>query len=190
MLFHYSNFFKSSFSLSLWSIEIQSKIFCRFPSKIFKGFCLVTLGRPLCPSFFNYFHVWCIFSCILGRISNLWRIGVFGVFNQFFQNWSLGFCYGMLLNWSLWFNLINFLNWENLNILGLETTQIGDFVQLSMNWWNWLVWLIDLIIIFYYLTCVMINWSSICWDFWKQVFKFWDFLNKLNVQANFVFLTV
>ena len=133
-------FQKFFLSLSLSSIGQDSKQdFCRFPSKIFKGFCLLTSVRHFCPSFFIYFHISCIFSCILGRISNRWKIWVFGVFNQFFQNWSLGFCYGMLLNWSLWFNLINLLNWENLNFLGLETTQIGAFVQLSINWWNWLV---------------------------------------------------
>ena len=79
------------------------------------------------------------------------------------------------------------MNWENLNFLRLETTRIGSFVQLSINWWNWLVWLIDLVIIFYYLTCVMIN-LSICWDFWKWVFKIWGFWYKLYIQANFVFL--
>ena len=87
----------------------------------------------------------------------------------------------------MWFNLINLLNWEKLNFLGLETTWIRDFVQLSIILWNWLVWLIELVIIFCYLSCVMINWS-ICWDFWKWVFKIWGFCYKLYVQANFVFL--
>ena len=186
MFYHYSNFFKSSFSLSL--IHQDSKQdFCRFPSKIFKGFCLLTPVRHFFPSFFIYFLISCIFSCFLGRISNLWKIEVFGFFNQFFQNWSLAFCYGMLLNWSLWFNLINLLNWKILIFLGLETTRIGVFVQLSINWWNWLIWLIDLVIIFCYITCLMINWS-ICWDFWKWVFQIWGFWYKLYVQANFVFL--
>ena len=67
------------------------------------------------------------------------------------------------------------LNWEKLNFLGLETTWIGDFVQLSIILWNWLVWLIKLVIIFCYLSCVMINWSF-CWDFWKWVFKIWFFI--------------
>ena len=177
MLFHYSNFSKV-ISLSLRSVKIQSKIFCRFPSNFFKGFCLLRLVRPFYPSFFIYFHVSCIFFMHFGDNFEPMNIGVFGVFNQFFVNWSLGFSCGMLLNWSLWFNLINLMNWENLNFLGLETIQIGDFVQLSINWWNWIVWLIDLIIILYYLSCVMIN-GSICWDFWKWVFKSWGFLYKL-----------
>ena len=79
------------------------------------------------------------------------------------------------------------MNWEKLNFLGLEITRIWDFVQLSINLWNWLVLLIHFVIIYCYLTYVMINWS-ICWDFWKWVFKIWGFCYKLYVQANFVFL--
>ena len=33
--------------------------------------------------------------------------------------------------------------WEKLEILGLETTRFGVFVQLSLIWWNWLARLID-----------------------------------------------
>ena len=111
---HYSNFSKSYFSLP--SIGQDSKkIFCSFPSNFFKGFWLLRLVRPFCPSFFIYFHVSCIFLMHFGKISNLRKIGVFVNFNLFFQNWSLGFCYEMLLNCSLVFNLINLLIWEKLN---------------------------------------------------------------------------
>ena len=79
------------------------------------------------------------------------------------------------------------MNWEKLKFLGLETTRIWDFVQLSINWWNWLVLLIHFVIIYCYLTCVMIN-LSIFWDFWKWVFKIWGFCYNLYVQANSVFL--
>ena len=66
------------------------------------------------------------------------------------------------------------MNWEKLKFLVFETTWIGDFVQLSLIWWNWLVLLHHFIIIYYFLTCVMINWL-ICWNFWKWVFKIWVF---------------
>ena len=188
MFYHFQTFSKA-LSLSIRSVKHSSSIFCRFPSIFLQDFCLLRPIRPFYPPFFIYFHLSCIFSCILGRNSNLWKIGVFGVFDHFFHNWSLGFCCEMIYNWSLWFNLINLMNLENFDFLGLETTRIGAFVQLSINWWNWLVWLIDLVIIFCYLTCVMINWS-ICWDFWKWVFKIWGFWYKLNVQANSVFLKV
>ena len=130
--------FQKVLSLSLQLVKIQSNFFCHFPSNFFKGFWLLKPVRPFCPSFFIYFHVSCIFFLHFGKISNLRKIGVFVDFNLFFQNWSLGFYYGMLLNCSLVFNLINLLNWENLNFLGLETTRIGDFIQLSIIWWNWL----------------------------------------------------
>ena len=45
------------------------------------------------------------------------------------------------------FNLINLMYCEKLKILGLETTWFGDFVQIEFNWCNWLVGLINLIII-------------------------------------------
>ena len=86
----------------------------------------------------------------------------------------MGFYCWMILIWSLWFNLINLMNWEKLKFLGFETTWIGDFVQLSLIWWNWLVLLHHFIIIYCFLTCLMIIWS-ICWNFWKWVFKIWVF---------------
>ena len=92
--------FQKVLSLSLWSVKAQSKIFCRFPSNFFKGFWLLRLVRPFCTSVFIYFHVSCICFMHFGKISNLRKIGLFVDFNLFFQNWSLGFCYGMLLNWS------------------------------------------------------------------------------------------
>ena len=49
------------------------------------------------------------------------------------------------------------LIWKKLEILGLETTRFGDFVQLCWIWWNWLVRLIHLIIIMCYLSCVIVN---------------------------------
>ena len=107
-------FSKSYFSLP--SIGQGSKqIFCSFPSNFFKGFWLLRLVRPFCPSFFIYFHVLCIFFMHFGKISNLRKIVVFVNFNLFIQNWSLGFCYEMLLNCSLVLNLINSLIWEKLN---------------------------------------------------------------------------
>ena len=43
----------------------------------------------------------------------------------------MSFCSKMMKTGSSWFNLINLMNWEVFEILGLETTRIGDFVQLS-----------------------------------------------------------
>ena len=145
----------------------QNKIFVVFDQIFFKGFCHLRPVRPLYPSFFIYFHV----SCILGRMLNLWKFGDFDNLSLFFHNWLMGFCCGMLLNFSLVFNSINLMNWENFNFLGLESTQFWAFVQLSFNLWNWLVWLIDLVIINYYLSCIMINLVNLL-DFWKWFFKF------------------
>ena len=149
----------------------MKQVFCNFRPNFFEGFYHLRPVRPLYPSFFIYFHV----SCILGRTSNLWKFGFFVDLSLFFGNWSMCFCCGMIYNGSIWINLINLLNWENLEFLGFETTWIGDFVQLGIIWWNWLVRLINLIIIFCYLTCVMINWS-IYWNLYKWFFKILGFL--------------
>ena len=179
------HFFKlfQSYSLSLRSVKDSKLNFLLLSLKLFARFLSSKASKTLLPLLFH------LFSCFMhfGEISNLWKFGDFDDFNLFFLNLSMGFCYRMILTWSLWFNLINLMNWENLIFLGLETTRIGDFVQLSINWWNWLICLIGLIIIFYYLTCVMINWS-ICWVFWKWVFKIWCFWYKLYAQDNFVVL--
>ena len=182
-MFNHFQTFSKHFSLSLWSVKASNHCFCRFPSNFFKDFCPLRPVRPFCPSFFIYFHV----SCILGRMSNQWKFGDFDFFNIFFQNWSMGFCYGLILTWSVCFNLINLMNWENFNFLGLKSTRIGVFVQLSLIWWNWLVRLIDVIIILCYLSCVLINLVNLL-DFWKWVFKFGIFWFKLFAQANFVIL--
>ena len=125
-------FSKSSFSLS--SIGQGSKQnFCHFPSNFFKGFWLLRLVRPFCPSFFIYFHVLCIFFMHFGKNLNLRKIGVFVDFNLFFQNWSLGFCNGMLLNCSLVFNLINLLIWEKLNFSRAWNCSIWGFCSIEHN---------------------------------------------------------
>ena len=168
--------FQNVLSLSLSSIGQGSKQnFLSFSFKFLQGFLTFKASKKFLPFLFHLFSCFMHFFLILfGKISNLRKIGVFIDFNIFFQNWLLGFCYEMLLNWSWWFNLINLFNWGKLNFLGLGTTQIWDFVQLSIILWNWLVWLIELVIILCYLSYVMINWSF-CWDFWKWVFKFWGF---------------
>ena len=94
---HYFKLFKS-FSLSIRSVKDSKLIFCHFPSNFLQGFCLLRPVRPFYPSFVIYFHV----SCIFGKILNLWDFGVFGVFNDFFQNWSMGFYCWMILTRSLW----------------------------------------------------------------------------------------
>ena len=129
------------------------------------------------------FHAF--FSCIFGKILDLWKFGDFGVLNLFFHNWSLGFCCGMLLHWSWWINLINLLIWGKLNFSRVWNCSNWGFVQLSIMWWNWLVGLINLIIIYCDISCVIINWSN-CWIFWKWVFKIWGFWYKLYTQANFM----
>ena len=126
------------------------------------------------------------------------------------------FCYKMLYNCSWWFNLINLVICEKLKFLRLETTQIGVLVQLGVIWRNWLVRLIQLIIIMCYLSWVVINWSIslkkknkwlvrliqliiiMCYLSWvminwlislklnKWFFKFWGFCYKLYAQANFL----
>ena len=103
----------------------------------------------------------------------------------------MGFCYKMLYNCSWWFNLINLVICEKLKILGLEYTQIVDFVQLGLNWRNWLVELIHMIISLCYLYCLMINWSIFKIKkkkLNKWFFKFWGFCYNLYAQANFVIL--
>ena len=57
----------------------------------------------------------------------------------------------------MWINLINLMICEKLEFIGLETTRFGNFVQLCLIWWNWLVRLIHLIIIMCYLSCVIVN---------------------------------
>ena len=84
--------------LSLRPIQIQSQDFCHFCSNLSQGFCHLAPVRPFYPSFFSYFHFSCIFHALKGWISNLWDFGVFGVFNAFFQIWSMGFYYGIIWN--------------------------------------------------------------------------------------------
>ena len=142
---------------SLSSTDPDSKTnFLLFSLNLSQRFLSSSTGKTIL-SFLFWFNL--IFHAFKGKILNLWDFGVFGIFNDFFQNWSMGFYCWMILTWSSWFNLINLINWEKLEFLGFETTQIGDFDQLSLNWWNWLVLLIHFVIIYCYLTCVMINWS-------------------------------
>ena len=157
-----------TFSLFIRSIKASNQYFCCFPPNLLQGFCPRTLVRPVYPSFFHLFS----FFMHLRAIFEPMKIGVF---DNFFQNWSLGFCCGMIYNWSMWINLINLLICEKLEFLGLETTRIGDFVQLGLIWWNWLVGLIHMIIILCFLSWLMINWS-ISWKLYKWFFNFFGFL--------------
>ena len=144
-MFYHFQIFSRALSLSIRSVKHSSSIFCRFPSNFLQGFCLLRPIRPFWPFFFIYFHVSCIFFMHNGEILNLRKIWGFWWFQSFLSKLISGFFffYGMILTWSLCFNLINLMNWENFNFLGLETTRIGVFVQLSFNWWNWLIWLIN-----------------------------------------------
>ena len=179
-----SKLFRKLF-VSLLSTDPAQVIFCRFPSNFLHGFCLLVLVRLFFPFFFSLIS----FFMHLKEIFGLHKFGVFDVLVNFFHNWSMGFCCWMILTCSSWFNLINLMNWEKLKFIGLENTWIWDFIQLSIHWWNWLVLLINFINIYCYLTYVMIIWS-ICWDFWKWVFKIWGFWYKLYVQANSVIFKV
>ena len=145
--------FLSLFDLS----KVPSKFFCRFPPKFSQDFPSTRPVRLFCPFFFIYFMFSCIKSCFLGKILNLLDFGIFVDSNHISWNWSMGFCYKLLYNWSWWFNLINLVNCKKLKILGFEFIWFGDFVQLVLIWWNWLVELIYLIIIWCYLSCLMIN---------------------------------
>ena len=120
---------------------------------------------------------------------NVCKFGVFDNLSILFGNWSMGFCYKMLYNCSWWFNLIKLVICEKSKILGLERIRIGVFVQFGLNWQNWLVWLIDLVITNCYLSCIMINLVKLL-DFLNWVFKFWGFLCNLYAQANFVILNL
>ena len=168
-----------SLSLSLRLIQIQRQIFLSFSLNLSQRFWSSRTEKTILPFLF-WFNL--IFHAYKGKFRTYKFF--FGDFNDFFQNWSMGFCCWLILTCSLWFNLINLINWEKLEFLGLETTQIWDFVQLSINWF---VLLIHFVIIYCYLTRVMIN-LSIWLDFWKWVFKIWGFCYKLYVQTNSVFL--
>ena len=107
LAFHvFKHFFKLSrlFLSLLDRSKNQSSIFV-VSLKFFARFLPSKAGKTFLPLLFH------LFSCFMhfGKISNLRKIGVFVDFNLFFQNWSLGFCYRMLLNCSLVFNLINLL---------------------------------------------------------------------------------
>ena len=156
MFIHFFKNFQTLF-LSIRSVKGSKQDFCCFPPKVLQGFLSTRPLRLFCPFFFIYFMFSCIKSCILGKISNLLDFGIFVDSSHFSWNWSMGFCYKLLYNWSWWFNLINLVNCEKLKILGFESTRFGDFVQLGLIWWNWLVELIYLIIIWCYLSCLMIN---------------------------------
>ena len=132
-----SNIFSKSFqtlSLSIRSVKGRIKIFCRFPSFFLQGSSPLRPVRHFYPSFCIYLHVPCIKSCDLGKISNLRIFGVFDDSTCFSWNWSMSFCSKTLYNCSWWFNLINLLFCEKLKFLGIETTWIGDFVQIKFNW--------------------------------------------------------
>ena len=62
--------------LSLFDRSKTQDFFC-FPPKFLQGFCPLRPVRPFYPSFCIYFHVSCIKSCILGKISNQWIFGIF-----------------------------------------------------------------------------------------------------------------
>ena len=185
------HFFKKFQTLSL-SIRLGqgcNHIFCHFPPFFLQGFSLPRPVRPLYHSFCIYLHVSCIKSWDLGKILNLRIVGVFDDSTCFSWNWSMGFCSKTLYNCSWWFNLINLLFCEKLKFLGLEYNRFGDFVQIGFKWWNWLVGLIILIIMNYFLSCVMINWSM-WYKLNKWFLKILGFCSKLYAQANFVILTL
>ena len=73
---HYSNFFQT-LSLSIRSVQDSYQDFCHFPPKFLQGFSPLRPVRPFYHSFCIYFHVSCIKSCILGRMSNQWVFGIF-----------------------------------------------------------------------------------------------------------------
>ena len=125
----------------------------------------------------------------MGKILNLRIVGVFDDSTCFSWNWSMGFCSKTVYNCSWWFNLINLLFCEKLKFLRLEYNRFGDFVQIGFKWWNWLVGLIILIIMNYFLSCVMINWSM-WYKLNKWFLKILGFCSKLYAQANFVILTL
>ena len=186
MFFNIQIFSKSSISLSLTDPDSKSR-FLSFCLKFFQGFLSSYTSKTLLPFLFHLFSFFMHFFMQFKEKFEPMKFGVFVVFKHFFQNWSMGFCCWMIVNWSLWFNLINLMIWEKLDFLGLETTQFGVFVQLSINRWNWLVWLIDLIIIFYYLTCV---WSigQLVGIFESRFSNFWVFDINSMLKPNSVFL--
>ena len=67
------------------------------------------------------------------EILNLRIFGIFCCFKPFLSKLISGFfVVGCYKHDRSGLNLINLLNWENLEFLGLETTRIGDFVQLGL----------------------------------------------------------
>ena len=98
VFFTIQNFSKSSFSLSLTDPD-SKPIFLSFSLKFSSRFLSSSTGKTILPFLF-WFNL--IFHALKGKISNLWDFGVFGVFNDFFQNWSMGFYCWMILTRSLW----------------------------------------------------------------------------------------
>ena len=169
----FQNFSNTILSLFDWS-KGQSKCLS-FSSDSFARFLSFKVGKTFLPFLFHLFSSFMQFFMHFGNNFEPVKIWGFWWFKPFLHNWSMGFCCGMIYNCSMWINLINLLNWENLEFLGPKTTRIGDFVQLGLIWWNWLVGLIHMIIIMCYLSCVMINWS-ISWKLYKWFFKILGFL--------------
>ena len=140
-----------------------------------QGFLTSKANKTFLPFLFHLFSCFMhFFSCILGNIGTYENLG--------FLLWDV-----IKLILVIWFD---------------QFDELGKIkISRSWNYSNWrfssiehklmkLAYLIDKFDHYIcYLTCLMINWS-ICWDFWKWVFKIWGFWYKLYVQANFVFLTV
>ena len=85
--------FSKSFSFSLWPIQIHYQFFCYFPSNFSQGFCHLAPVRPFYPFFFCLISFSMHFRDIF-EPNNFWRF--FDVWDDFFQNCSMGFCYWMM----------------------------------------------------------------------------------------------
>ena len=96
--------FKNTFSLYSIGSRLLAR-FLSFPPKFLQGFSPLRPVRPFYPSFCIYFHVSCIKSCILGRMSNQWVFGILMIQAVFLKidQWVFVIrCYITVLNGLIW----------------------------------------------------------------------------------------
>ena len=140
-----------------------------------QGFLTSKANKTFLPFLFHLFSCFMhFFSCILGNIGTYENLG--------FLLWDV-----IKLILVIWFDQFDELG--KIEFSRAWNYPNWGFCSIEHIWWNWLVRLINLIIIICSLSCVMINWS-VCWNLWKWVFKIWGFWIWTLCLSQFCDLTV
>ena len=110
---------------------------------------------------------------------HVYFIDFFGIF-AFLKIWGFLMFMGFLIKSEPWV----FVHASYKHDSHALISKFGDFVKLGKIEWNWLLLLIDWVIITYFILVVLFNWS-IKGFFKIRFFKIWGFSKILNFHGQF-----